>query len=429
MGLAARLNVPLRLVHALADWPRQVSADQQYGLITAVQKALEGQAEKVQDRGAEVGFRIELGQPERVLLQMAREESTKLIVLGAGGQGKSGNHPVGKTADRLAQQSQVPTLIVRAAEPFMNWMKGQSPLRIVVGLDFNLISEDAWTWAQALARVGPVEITGVHVYWPPGEFHRLGLTGLRSYVDADPEVDRVLRGKLEERFQKSGPHAEFRIEPGIGRTSDHLLSVASQVNADLVVVGSHQRNAIERLWEGSVSRGVLHDAQCAVAFIPLSKQDAVHRPVSEFRAALAATDFSPIGNAALEYAYGQVAPSGKVYLLHVVSPAARLSDIQPRDIFKVSEATADEKKAAEDRLRSLIPTWSVTNGRATEVVVVESRDVAGAITQAAERLGADVICLGTHGRSGVAKTVLGSVAQGVLSTTQRPILLVRAPKE
>jgi len=61
--------------------------------------------------------------------------------------------------------------------------------------------------------------------------------------------------------------------------------------------------------------------------------------------------------------------------------------------------------------------------------VVESDDAGRAICQAAERLGTAAICLGTHGRSGLSKAVLGSVAESVLHMTRRPLLLARAPFE
>ena len=47
------------------------------------------------------------------------------------------------------------------------------------------------------------------------------------------------------------------------------------------------------------------------------------------------------------------------------------------------------------------------------------------IRQEAERLGAHLVCIGSHGRSGLAKAVLGSVAQSVVAQSQRPVLIVR----
>jgi nucleotide-binding universal stress UspA family protein len=177
-----------------------------------------------------------------------------------------------------------------------------------------------------------------------------------------------------------------------------------------------------------VSRGVLHDARTSVAFIPLTTTKALGTG-PEVRAALAATDFSATGNAVLEYAYAQVGRGGKVYLVHVLAPVEPRSETDPKDILTVSSSLAEAKKSAEEGLRSLVPLRSIIQDKSTEILVLESRDPADAIAQAAERLGVDIICLGTHGRGGIARAVLGSVAQAVLSKTRRPVLLVRPPKE
>lgn len=92
-------------------------------------------------------------------------------------------------------------------------------------------------------------------------------------------------------------------------------------------------------------------------------------------------------------------------------------------------ALAGAQQAAVEQLRTLVPLQAAAGEKHSEVMVLESRDAAQAITQAAERLGADLICLGTHGRGGLSKTVLGSVAQAVLAHTERPTLLVRALRE
>jgi nucleotide-binding universal stress UspA family protein len=429
-GISAKLQVTLHLVHALGDFPNEVYAGETASLVTAnACRALEQEAEKLRSREADVRVRVELDSPEKALLRVAADEAAKLLVLGAAGRGKEVGRPVGKTADRITQRSQVPTLVIRASEPFHRWISGEMPLRIVVGLDLNLVSEDAWHWAQDLGRVGPVEVIGVHVSWPPGDLSRIGLGGIRNYVESDTEVDRVLRRELEIRFRSSyGGGVQIRICPTMGRPSDHLLWAASREKADLIVVGSHQRSAIGRLWEGSVSRGVVNCAESSVACVPLSPRRGGRR-AQEVRTALVPTDFSTVGDSAVEYAYAQVGPGGKVFLVHVLKPPDHRSPFEPSDILTVSTELASAKTSAEEHLRSLIPLRAVINGKSGEVLVLESSNVADAVVQAANRLGADVICLGTHGRSGVSRAVLGSVAQAVVSKAEQPVLLVRPPKE
>ena len=60
----------------------------------------------------------------------------------------------------------------------------------------------------------------------------------------------------------------------------------------------------------------------------------------------------------------------------------------------------------------------------TDVPVIESGDPAPAICQAAEHFGADVICLGSPGRTVLAATFMGSVAQAVIAESPRPVLVV-----
>jgi len=125
------------------------------------------------------------------------------------------------------------------------------------------------------------------------------------------------------------------------------------------------------------------------------------------RRVLAPTDLSEVGLGAIRHAYSVVPSGGTVYLLHVLEP---LGATPPR---------------LAEQLRGLIPPEAAARGITTRIEVVHGRKVSEAITQAAERLGCDVICLATHGRSGLTKALAGSVAQEVLQASTRPVLLVR----
>jgi nucleotide-binding universal stress UspA family protein len=62
------------------------------------------------------------------------------------------------------------------------------------------------------------------------------------------------------------------------------------------------------------------------------------------------------------------------------------------------------------------------------VEVLSGQDVATALLKAAERLCVDVLCVGTHGRGGLKKTLMGSVAKEVMARADRPVLVVRPPE-
>ena len=61
------------------------------------------------------------------------------------------------------------------------------------------------------------------------------------------------------------------------------------------------------------------------------------------------------------------------------------------------------------------------------IEVMTGHDPARQITAAAEGFGADVICVGSRGRGALTKAMLGSVSQGILPATTRPVLMVPAP--
>ena len=144
------------------------------------------------------------------------------------------------------------------------------------------------------------------------------------------------------------------------------------------------------------------------------------------RSILCATDFSPIGNAGIAVAYELARPGTVVHVLHVAEPAVVMSPLDgtiltyratPKDL------DASERRAGA-RLRALVPTASLFQDVRTEFTVVHEPDVAAQILSEAKRTGADVVVLGTHGRSGIGRILMGSVAASVMRGSAVPVILV-----
>jgi nucleotide-binding universal stress UspA family protein len=252
---------------------------------------------------------------------------------------------------------------------------------------------------------------------------------VRSYLEPDPEVTKTLARDISTRVQDvlGVAPVKMRLEPHLGRVGDRIAVLAEEERCELVVVGSHDRELAERVLQGSVSRDVLHHARVSVVCVPASASElAPTKP--KLDSVLVATDFSPIGDAAIALAYSVVAPGGTVHLVHVVKEESGHSVTEPHDIFAGGGAEASSGEAAvRQRLLALVPKHAADQIRTTQLHVLHSNDAAAAICQAAERLGAGILCLGTHGRTGLSKALLGSVAQSVLAATGRPVLLTRAP--
>jgi nucleotide-binding universal stress UspA family protein len=125
------------------------------------------------------------------------------------------------------------------------------------------------------------------------------------------------------------------------------------------------------------------------------------------------TDFSSYADNAVRSAYGLLArDGGVVQLFHVVVP----------DRLHASSGEQDE--ALRQRLRALVPPWAPEKGITTEVGLVHRLDLAHAILEAAEAFSADLICIGSQGRTGLARALLGSVAEDVLRICPLPLLIV-----
>lgn len=138
-----------------------------------------------------------------------------------------------------------------------------------------------------------------------------------------------------------------------------------------------------------------------------------------FRRILAPVDLDENSLAALEVAAHLARQSAaEVYLLHVVGLA-----IPPGEAPFELETLRPREEAARDKLREIAARQlaQVTHHLETRI-----GDPATAIVMAANTLAADLIVMATHGRRGIARMLLGSVAEKVVRESHCPVLTVRA---
>ncbi|HEX2676949.1 MAG TPA: universal stress protein [Polyangiales bacterium] len=421
--LAVRTGQALHLVH--------VAEPQSNEPLERLRELLEQKAAMLRATASAITVtaHVEPGLPDDVLLSIAARLQATLLVVAALGMQSRGEVGLGQHADRLAQHAHLPLLVVRDSAAFDGWARATRPLGVLLGADFTLSSKHALAWVDALRAGGPCELEAVHLYWPPAEFLRLGLTGVRSYTEPDPEVTRALGLELSAHLSGlAAPNVRLRLEPHLGSLGERLAALSAEEHVDLVVVGSHERSLRRSLWRASTSRTVLQRASTNVVCVPAPKHTRIEAARS-FRNVLVATDFSEVGNAGIALAYRAAEHGGVVHVVHVAKDRGHFPT-DPHDIFVPEPAYEEPQlKLARERLAELVHGAPLAEHRVTRLYVLESNHVAEAIAQAAERLAADLICIGTHGRSGLAKLALGSVTQDLLTRTSKPILLSRKPVE
>ena len=151
--------------------------------------------------------------------------------------------------------------------------------------------------------------------------------------------------------------------------------------------------------------------------------------MSEFATIAVPYDFSEHSSAALECAAGLARKFGsEIHLVHVIQPPAMAfaaygaPGIPPADTVDMMQLREIATSALDDVARSL-------EGRCAGVQthVVEGAGIAEAIREVAEKLSADLIAMGTHGRTGLAHAFLGSVAERTIRRAPCPVLTVQAP--
>lgn len=404
--LARRLDVPLLLVHALEP--------QRGTELEATRQVLARIATVLTQVGAKVETAVEQGDADDVIVALARQRAATMVVLLA----KARDRHLGRIAERVVQQAGFPVLVIKDEDVLFPWLEGSRPLRVLAAADLDATLPSVRDALVGLRRAGPCDVVVAHASWPPADQRRLGLKGPVDLVGQDPEVARVLRLELSSRL---GPlpgrgALELLIEPTWGRVDDHILTLASRERAELIVVGNRHESAVERLWHGSVSAGVLRHATTNVLCAPRDAGAFGHddtRPLPSLRTALVPTDFSDDGDAAIPFAYALVGPGGTVCLTHVLDPHR-----------PPAELSAERRRILE-ALRARIPAAAHAMGHVTLVDVLEGTDVVDALCAAAERLLVDVICMGRRGRGGLAEALPGSVARGVMQRSPRPVLVVK----
>ncbi len=229
------------------------------------------EADRLRGLGVTVaGMEVVVGDPDEVLVAEADRRGADLIVLGAVGHRLAERWLLGSVAARTARESTVPVLVLRSAEPFLAWLDGKRPLRVFAGYERGESAENALRWVAGLTRTGAVDLTVVHLVRPGIENRRLEEVGTGMGLELSPESRRQL---LEELRVAVAPligelPARLTVVPALGRTDVPLVLEAQGTDADLVVVGSHQRKGFQRWWQGSVSSGVLHAAPMSVAVVP-----------------------------------------------------------------------------------------------------------------------------------------------------------------
>jgi nucleotide-binding universal stress UspA family protein len=299
-----------------------------------------------------------------------------------------------------------------------------TPGPILVPLDGSELAESALPFAAELARRSgaPLELVHVHVPISPEPIHVEGLPVIDEHMRSRRRDHE--RAYLERMRERLGPDVTASAVLLDGPVAASLAAHARARGTWLIVLTTHGRGGLERIWLGSVA-----DELTRVSPVPVL----LVRPEHSAAAArigriLVPLDGSKRSEAILEHAAGLARyADAELVLFEAVQPvgaavwlpAGELS-VPADDLLQRQQETA--RASLEEAARPL-----AAAGLRVRTRLEVARSVAGAILAAADAEPAGLVALATHGRSGLARAALGSVADKVVRASRTPVLLFRPP--
>ena len=285
--------------------------------------------------------------------------------------------------------------------------------RIVVGHNFFPDGEMAVQSAAALAKRSGAEILLTHIVEPFPLSLRMGFPTVPVQKLLDEAVSHT-NTQLADLVARP-EYASLRIETDahVGKPFVELITTCRRWHGDLIVVGAPTHDLDRFL--GSTTERVVRKASTPVL---VAKQPLTTEP----KTILVPTDFSPASKPAAEEALTLVQGfGGQIIFLHVLD----MSYIYPVGIggqaFVPPPLTVQDFELDwQDFLHDL----PLGGGLQWEKKTREGH-AAQTITKTAEELNADLIVIGTHGRTGLTHILLGSVAERVVRTAACSVLTVR----
>jgi len=226
--------------------------------ITGPGQQLLAEARKLADReGVHILTNLEQGEPYEQIVHVAEEEGCDLIVMGRRGKGTVERALIGSVTARVIGHTGKDVLVI-PENGSLSWEN------ILLATDGSTCSDNALARSLEIAQERKAKLNAVSVVYTNDEFYAVGQEVVKElYQEADKVLDKVRKwagdlGVQTELFVRDGePHQA-------------ITTLAEEISASLIVMGSHGRKGLTRLLMGSVTERVIGYADCPVLVCHLS---------------------------------------------------------------------------------------------------------------------------------------------------------------
>lgn len=278
---------------------------------------------------------------------------------------------------------------------------------IVVATDFSERSDRAIRRAKLLAREFDSKLHLVHVVDDD-----LAQAIVLAERDASTKILEEMTNTIE---GNDGLECDFRVV--LGKPFFGINQVARDLKADLIVVGPHRRQLLRGILVGTTVERTIRTSDR-----PILLANGV--PAASYSRSLIASDLSAFSEETIRTA-NTMGLLGRlnVSLLHVFSgPGMALMNRASLSEDEKRYYIAGERTRAAKEVASFMDKLDV-DGMST-ILKPATSSIVGTICDTATELSAELIVIGTSARSAILRVLLGSVTEGVLSTTDRDVLAI-----
>jgi nucleotide-binding universal stress UspA family protein len=289
--------------------------------------------------------------------------------------------------------------------------------RIMVPLDGSAFAEQALSTAVDLTCWTGQRLHAVRVHVPPQTSEGAGKGSESEGRSARAEEERYLREIADRCSATAGLAIRTALLDGAIPTT--LATYINEHDIGLVVMTSHGRGGISRMWLGSVADALVRRVRIPVLLLRPCPSCGESKALNHLRHVLVPVDGSELSARILEPAarFG-AAWDARITLLHVLTPASG----RHADSASVDEARSDAEMILDELAAPLR-----RRGHRVDIAAITGDAPANAILDYAAAHDVGAIAMATRGRGSLRRLAVGSVADKIMRAFVLPLLLYRPP--
>lgn len=299
-------------------------------------------------------------------------------------------------------------------------------VNVLVPLDGSPLAEQAIPFAQAVAGEG-AGLTFLQVVPKPEPLRGIMGAVLATEDDVMLMESETARALLSETAERWGSHlkAPVAVEVAAGDPATAILDAAETLKSEIIVIASHGRGALGRLAFGSVADRIARGSRTPVLIVHPDEGGPENQPMRTLQRLIVPIDGSDNALQALPLAITIAQRQNlPIHLIEVINPATLLL---PSPIG-VSNYPAEFYQEIEDEMAT---SAKESLEAASAMVAAADVPVTSAILEGAtvdsiesELQPGDLIVMTSHGRGGIRRWLLGSVAEKLIRLGKSPVVLV-----